>query len=315
MSVLRAFRVGVVGAGRSRNGVGEHLARFLHAAGTRVVAVAGSSADSAARAAQALAERHGIDARPYDHVPRMIEDARLDALVIASPDATHGPCLRQALAAGVHALCEKPLLALEGGFVAEGERLVAAFAERGLCLAVNAQWRFALATYLLLFPDVEPRAARSFAMAMAPPATGREMIASAMPHPLSLLDHLFPDAPSGLRDVRVEQPSPERARVTFTHPGRGGIACDVRLATSMAPPRPASLAFDGHAAARVIREPGYRFALRTEEGGGREVPLPDPMETLVKRFVATVRKGPPFPPDPAIVPGLRHLHDLLDRWP
>jgi hypothetical protein len=141
------------------------------------------------------------------------------------------------------------------------------------------------------------------------------MLASAMPHPLSLLDHLFPEAPSGLRDVRVDQPSPERARVTFTHPGRGGIACEVRLSTAPSPPRPASVAFDGHEAHRVIREPGYHLALRTEEEGGREVALPDPMEALVRRFVARVRKGPPFPPEPTTVPGLRHLRDLLDRWP
>jgi hypothetical protein len=212
-------------------------------------------------------------------------------------------------------LCEKPLLDLTGDFVAEGERLVSAFAERGLCLMVNTQWRFALATYLQLFPEVNPRGASRFVMSMEPPATGRAMLASAMPHPLSLLDHLFPEAEAGLRDVRVEQPSPERARVAFTHPGRGGVACEVLLRTAMAPPRAASFGFDGHVAHRRIREPGYRLALASEEGGGREVPLPDPMETLVKRFVARVRKGPPFPPEPPTVPGLRHLRALRDRWP
>ncbi len=89
---LRAFRVGVVGARRARQGVGEHLARFLHTAGAKVVAVAGTSASTAAEAAAALAG-HGIAATSHADVGAMVRSEALDALVIASPAATHEACL------------------------------------------------------------------------------------------------------------------------------------------------------------------------------------------------------------------------------
>ena len=67
-----AFRVGVVGARRVRQGTGEHLARFFHAAGTKVVGVCGTGGDTAAEAAAALKERHGVAATPYPDLDAMI---------------------------------------------------------------------------------------------------------------------------------------------------------------------------------------------------------------------------------------------------
>src|SRR5262245_58838667 len=166
---LRSFRVGVVGARRVHEGTGAFLAGFFHAAGCKVVAVAGSSADSAGIASRELKERYGIEATPYADPREMVEKAELDAIVIASPDATHEPLLRLALDAGLHTLCEKPLVYdTNPGFAARGEALVRGFAERNLLLAVNAQWRFALPSYMRLFPDVDPRAAKSFTMRLTP---------------------------------------------------------------------------------------------------------------------------------------------------
>jgi len=310
---LRAFRVGVVGARRARRGVGAHLARLFHAAGTKVVAVAGTSAATAAEAARALADLHGIEAAPYDDPARMVREAGLDALVVASPHATHVPLLALALAARLHVLCEKPLAWGTVDAPARGERLVAAYAAADLCLAVNTPLRHTLATYLQLFPDVNPRAARTFVLEASPPSTGDDMLPDALPHPLALLDHLWPAATLGLRDVHVDRPDDRHAVVRFVHPGRD-VACEVRLTTVPEPPRPLAYAFDGVWARRVIREPGYRLALTTASGD-REVGLPDPMGTLVHQFVARVRKGPPFLPEPTAVPGLRHLHDVLSAWP
>lgn len=310
-----AFRVGVVGARRVRGGTGEHLARFLHASGVKVVAVLGTSPASAAEAAAGLATRHGITATPYVDLERLLAEARLDALVVASPDATHRTYLERALEAGLHVLCEKPLVHGGSDAVAAGERLLDAFAARGLCLAVNAQWRYALPAYLRLHPDVNPRAARSFRMELSPVALGPDAVPVALPHPLSLLDHLFPAPDLPLEDIRWRAEGEDRWAVTFRHPGgAAGVACEVALRACPTSPRPAAFGFDGARAHRVIREPGYRLALATDDGS-REVPLPDPVEALVKAFVARVRKGPPFPADPTIRPGLHRLAALAAALP
>lgn len=312
---LRAFRVGVVGARRARQGTGPFLASFLAAAGARVVAVCGTSEATAAEAAKGLAERFGIAATPYADPDAMIARDRLDALVIASPAETHLGWLERALAARLHVLCEKPFVFGDGDFAGDAARLVPAFSTAGLCLHVAAQWRFALAAYMQLFPDVNPRAARGFTMGLSPTTEGASVLPDAMPHPLSLLDHLYPAPDEDLRDVTFDVRSPGDMTVRFIHPGRGGVACDVRLVTSRTQPRPLSFGFDGQVAHREVREPGYRFFLKAGVApASREVPLPDPLEALAKHFVATVRKGPPFPADATIVPGSRRLSQLVRAW-
>lgn len=310
---LRAFRVGVVGARRVHEGTGAYLAGHVHAAGCKVVAVAGTALDSAALAAKDLAHRHGIAATPYASAVAMVEHEALDALVIASPDATHAALLDLALDANLHALVEKPLVHGPGDWVARGTALVTAFAARGLCLVTNAQWRHALSTYMRLFPDVAPRRASRFEMALAPSVGGLAAVPRAMPHPLSVLDHLHPSAAPGLADVRVTG-VPDAFEVAFTHPGTsarhgGGVAATVRLVRAEARPRPFAFGFDGAVAHRTITEPGYRMALATADGG-RSVPLPDPVEAVVKDFVARVRRGPPFPAEGFAAPGLVHLRDV-----
>ena len=39
----------------------------------------------------------------------VIASGEIDAVIIGSPTATHIPLIRESIAAGVHALCEKPL--------------------------------------------------------------------------------------------------------------------------------------------------------------------------------------------------------------
>lgn len=305
-----AFRVGVVGARRVREGTGEFLARFLRAAGTKVVAVLGTSAASAGEAAAGLATRHGIAATPYDDLERMLAEARLDALVVASPDASHRAFLERALSAGLHVLCEKPLLHGEPDAVEAGQRLVDAYAARGLCLAVDTQWRYALPSYLRLHPDVNPRSARRFRMELSPRVLGPAALPAALPHPLALLDHVFPAHEQPLEDIRWRMEASDAWSVAFRHPGGAdGVACEIVLRACATQPRPAAFGFDGAMARRAIHEPGYRLALTTDDAL-REVALPDPVEALVKAFVARVRKGPPFPPDPTIRPGLHRLRAL-----
>jgi len=308
---LRAFRVGVVGARRVREGTGAYLAGHVQATGCKVVAVAGTALDAATVAARDLAHRHGIAATPYASAVAMVEHEALDALVIASPDATHAALLDLALDANLHALVEKPLVYGErgtaGAWVARGTALVAAFAARGLCLVTNAQWRHALPTYMRLFPDVAPRRASRFEMTLSPSVGGVAAVPTAMPHPLSVLDHLYPPAVPGLRDLRVTG-APDAYEVAFTHPGRD-VACTVRLQRTEPRPRPFAFAFDGAVAHRTIAEPGYRMALTTADGA-RAVPLPDPVEAVVKDFVARVRRGPPFPAEGFAAPGLVHLDQV-----
>jgi predicted dehydrogenase len=313
---LRAFRVGVVGARRVRRGTGPFLSAFLHAAGTRVVAVCGTTRESAAQAADDLRERLGVRAAPHADAEAMVREEGLDALVIASPDETHLALLDLALRHRLHALCEKPLVWHAGDFAADAARVADAFARGGRCLAVATPWRHALPTWMRLFPDVSPRAASRFEMRLSPAVVGEAMFPDSLPHALALLDHLYPAPDAGLSDLAFDVRGEGDLDVTFRHPGgRAGVACRVSLVHVAAQPRPLTLGFDGRVAHRAIREPGYRLSLRAgPEEGAAEIALPDPLEACVKDFVARVRKGPPFPPDPTVAPGARRLRQVVLAW-
>lgn len=58
--------------------------------------------------AEALAASYNI-AGIFGDYRRMIDEANLDAIIVATPDDVHFPMTMAALGAGLHVLCEKPL--------------------------------------------------------------------------------------------------------------------------------------------------------------------------------------------------------------
>jgi predicted dehydrogenase len=77
----------------------------------------------------------------YSSLAKMIEDAKLDAVLIATPSKLHGPMVRAALEANLHVFCEKPFC-LD---LAEGEALAALAEQRGLVNQVGYHYRFVAA--------------------------------------------------------------------------------------------------------------------------------------------------------------------------
>lgn len=91
--------VGVIGLKYGR----AHIPAF-QASGCRVVAVC--QRDQAG--AKAIADRYGVP-RVYGSQEQMIDEARPEIVVIATPPVTHHAMALRAFAAGAHVLCEKPL--------------------------------------------------------------------------------------------------------------------------------------------------------------------------------------------------------------
>ncbi len=75
----------------------------------------------------------------FADISGMLREVRADAALIASPDAWHVPHAREALEAGLHVFCEKPL----GMSLAEARPVCALAEQRQLSLGVNFNRRFA----------------------------------------------------------------------------------------------------------------------------------------------------------------------------
>ena len=282
---MSAPRVGLIGARRRRQGLGPYVARFLSEAGAEVPCFLTTSESSRDEAAEQLAETAKLRPRGYIDLGAMLAAEQLDALAILSPHGEHAGHLEAALEAGLHALCEKPLVWGAGNLGVAAARVAAAFDDRGLLLWENCQWPYPLAAFERLHPGALDRTPRRFAMQLQPASRGARMLADSLPHPLSLLQALTPAGPCAVEGVRFSSTDPEAAcvRVGFRHrAGDAVIEVEVELRHGSSQPREAGLTIDSHSARRLVAAEDYRLSFGDD---GRTVPLEDPLALLVADFV------------------------------
>ncbi|MGE3174172.1 MAG: Gfo/Idh/MocA family oxidoreductase [Planctomycetota bacterium] len=279
------LRIGVVGAGRSRNGLGPFLAQHFEAAGAQVVAVAGRTAERGRANAAALAATLGHDVAAADDLEGVFAH-ELDALVVASPAEQHLVALEAALQNRVACLCEKPLVT--PAQLAEGRSALAGFAARGVLLAENTQWPHVLPAVTALHGPA-PAPARRLAMGLSPTGVGAvAMLEDAVPHLLSVAQALLPPAAQRtavLAAVEVAPRDPAATacalRLRLVHDD-GELQAELHLRRQLEQPRPAWLAVDDRRIDRRIG-PGYSIAFAADD---REVSVEDPLRQLVRAFCA-----------------------------
>ena len=121
--------IGIVGAGRTRFGLGPILARCAERAGMRVEGVAGRSPERARANARDLSQSLGHAIRPHESVEALCASS-IEALIVASPPHHHLHALDAAVSSGLAVLCEKPLV--HEAHIAGGEapQVARAMAER-----------------------------------------------------------------------------------------------------------------------------------------------------------------------------------------
>jgi predicted dehydrogenase len=288
---MKPLRVGLIGARRARQGLGPFVARDLRAAGAEIACFLVTSEAARSEAAAQLARSAGVAPRGYLDFRAMLDAHPLDAVAICSPHASHGEWLDAALGAGLHALCEKPLVWGEPDLLAAARRRAAGFARRGLVLFENCQWPYALREIERVLPGCLDAPPRRFSMRMQPAGNGASLLADSLPHPLSLLQRLAPGAGASVTGVRFSATAPgaERVEIGFVYrAGGAAVEVEVELRPTQAHPREIRLAIDGREARRVVSNPGYRLAL---EGEGRRVEIEDPMRRLVADFAACAGQG------------------------
>ncbi len=292
------MKVGVIGARRVRQGLGPYVVRHLVALGAEVPCFLASRAETIPETERATG------ARGYTELDRMLGSHRVDALAILSPAESHEHYLAGALASGLHVLCEKPLVWGGAGLGVRAAAVERAYREAGLGLRECCQWPCTLPAFRALHPDVGP--VRSFRMRLSPSTREpRQMLGDSLSHPLSLLQALAP-GPSEVADVRFPRLAPGSLELAFVWQALGGaVAVEIEFVTREQPPREAGYGVNGRWAERRIRASDYAF---TFHDAGREVPVPDPLRTLLRDFVA----------EPSRLPGgeigarMAHLETILD---
>lgn len=126
----KKIRLGIVGTGGMANA---HATEFLKIPGVELAAVC----DVDAKRAQEFARKHGDTAQVFTDFQKLLADAEVDAISNVTPDNLHAPLSLQAIAAGKHILCEKPLATNH----ADALRMAKAAKKAGVINMVNFSYR------------------------------------------------------------------------------------------------------------------------------------------------------------------------------
>lgn len=248
---LIPLNVSIIGAGRTRNGIGEYIGKYFHKHGATVTSVLGTSEKTSLQASLAL-RKHGVEAHPYTDFDRMVAREKPDAVVIASPSSTHRRYLLKCLDLGFHIFCEKPFIWNDDRDIRERiEDIFERARRKKLTLAMNSQWPFSIEAYEAISGKVVIQNSNTFIMAMSPPFPGREMIPESVPHALSLLYSLL--GVGEIEDLSFESEGEGMVGIKFSYLF-DTRSCDVfiRLTSQETPPRDFSFGLNGRIVSRSL---------------------------------------------------------------
>jgi Oxidoreductase family, NAD-binding Rossmann fold len=279
--------VSIIGAGRTRNGVGEYIGKYFRQLGAEVTSVIGTTEQTSLRASCAL-RKYGIEAHAYTDFDAMVGAEKPDVIVIASPASTHYDYLLRCLERGLHVFCEKPFIWDDHPDIRK--RIEGIFEEarkKRLTVAMNSQWPFSLNAYEVLCGENRVKETDSFFARMSPFSPGRVMIPESIPHPLSILYCRL--GPGEIKNLSFEWDGKGEMNVRFVY-GFETRACDVliKLVRQKTPPRDFSFGFNEKIVSRSLDLNPYDIYFSYKD---KTVRVVDPLKLSVKNFMEAVENG------------------------
>jgi predicted dehydrogenase len=274
-----SLRVGLLGA----SGIGRVHARIFRASGADIVAVLGSTPESAAAAAAEL----GPGVEPFSELARLLERP-LDAVSICTPARLHHEQLLAAFDSGLPAFCEKPLFWTEGQDLTEVERkleVLLAHPRRELFVNTsNAAFVDAVRDRL---PASDQVRSFRFSFHTQGPWRGRDIAVDLLPHALSLL----------LRLLGQREPASVTQRTGETRHGLefdyGGCRVELDLREDGGGARHLGFAVNGDEYRRLQAGSGASYRVELERvATGERIRLEDPFAIYIRDFVRYCRGRP-----------------------
>ena len=280
------LRVSIIGAGRRRNGIGEHIGKYFHQHGATVTSVLGTTETTSLQASSEL-RKYGIEARPYINFNEMVKGEKPDAVVIASPSSTHYEYLLQCLDSGVHIFCEKPFIWDDQRDLRKRvEDIFEKAREKKLIIAMNSQWPFSIDAYETLCGKAVLQKLNTFFVKMSPPFPGRAMIPESVPHALSLLYCLL--GVGEIESLNFDSDGEKEISIKFSYLFETR-ACDViiKLISQNLQPRDLSFGLNDKIVSRSLGSEDYEIYFNY---GDKRLRIVDPLSRSVQNFLEAVGK-------------------------
>ena len=295
------LRVSIIGAGRRRNGIGEHIGKYFHQHGANVTSVLGTTETTSLQASSEL-RKYGIEAHPYINFIEMVKGEKPDAVVIASPSSTHYEYLLQCVDLGIHIFCEKPFIWDDHGDQRKRvEDIFEKARRKNLIIAMNSQWPFSIDAYETLCGKVVIQKLNTFFIKMSPPFAGKAMISESVPHALSLLYCLL--GVGEIEDLDFDSDGEKEMNIRFSYLFEAQ-ACEVMITLIFQGIQPRDLSFglNDKIVSRSLGVEDYEICFNY---GDKKLRIVDPLARSVQNFLEAVEKQTePF------IGGLHILHNM-----
>ncbi|HEX8463487.1 MAG TPA: Gfo/Idh/MocA family oxidoreductase [Abditibacterium sp.] len=298
------MKIAILGA----SGIGRSHARWFARHGGEVVSILGSSNESAARTGATLQRDFGFAGLTFSDLGALLEGTRPDAVCVASPPELHFAHASACLAAGVHVLCEKPLVYAPTSpnreNLAGAHELVRLAQEKNLVLATQLQYG-AATPILCKLAGTAPPEVGDFAMEMEtfnPRASRqpRELWIDLAPHALSVAQVLggagakLAPEPARIDVQRDSQHTQIAARFSIIASGGRLLTCRVILrareaASGKAPLR--RFAFNGRVVSyEGLAQPDGIYRAQYSTPYGYQNIHDDPVNYLIGDFLRAIEE-------------------------
>jgi len=306
------MRLSIIGARRSRNGIGEYIGKYFHKWGAIVTSVLGTTKKTSHDAASSL-RKYGIEPTPYTDFEEMVERESPDTIIIASPTATHYQYLMKSIDSDLNVFCEKPFIWY--GISDLGSVIADIFKrarEKDLTLTMNSQWPFALKFYQKMCGRIDPKNCQKFFISLAPSSFGKEMISESVPHALSILYFLLKDG----RILNLNFTINENKKiiiVKFKYVSEiNNCEVTIRLAKKEDQPRDFIFGFNDRVVTRILDLDKYNIYLNYKS---EKLGIVDPLELSVKHFITSIEKAnEPFIGYAHILNNMSLLKEICDCY-
>ena len=314
------YKIGIIGAARRHQGTGPFIARNFANLGHDISAFVGTSRQSIQETSSHLSQQFGIHVEGYLSFEELIEQHRLDILVISSPPDTHLEYLEKALENKLHVFCEKPFWWPESSISAFDlnqyetiiQNIINLAQQNKKVIHLNTQWPYTLCDFMRLYPSALAQGeVNTFEMSLSPQSQGRKMLVDAASHGLSMLYQLV--GTGKLDNIEFEYSGDSQSNLTinfeYIH-SQGCTKTTLDFTQSQEIPKPASYQINGFKVNRTVSLPEYQIQLQSEQC---TVNIQDPLDASIEDFLASVDAGLESD-NKALLLGARHLYQLIENY-
>ncbi len=273
---MEKIRVAILGVGK----IGKYHVREFSTLGAEVVAILGSTRESASKTAEGLKNEFNINVRPYHKLEELIKWERLDAVSICTPPEMHESQIRLCLENNLHVICEKPFVETKGSNHKIAEELFNLAEKRRKILTINTQW-ISIVDYFKRYADLSNL--KKLSIYMEPAERGIGMIKDFLPHSNSILIELIPNGRA--ENIEFLSRNDEAMSVRFKYKN-SERECEVKFDFKLRTKKPGEIIFslNEESFKREIG-PGYKQIFM---GNERSFEIEDPLKVSIRRFLGAV---------------------------